>query len=82
MSRTQKEQRDVERALEDLEARERELEALTAELEEAIETLKDAYDPDAVELDTTTLKPRRTDIDVKLVTIAWAPMRDGEPAWD
>ncbi len=82
VSRTQKEQRDVERAIEDLETRQDELDEMNEELTEAIEDLQDKFDPLHIELDTTQLKPRKTDIDVTEVAIAWAPFRDGEPAWD
>jgi hypothetical protein len=72
---------DVDRAVADLESVGHEMDALQLELGQAVEELKSALDPMNVELSTTTLKPRRTDIDIRFVALTWAPFRDGEPAW-
>ena len=73
MSRSTKERQDVERALEDLSAREEDLKELEQELEQEVEALKDQLDPDLAILDTREIKPRRSDIDVQLVALAWVP---------
>ncbi len=33
------------------------------------------------ELELVTLRPKKTDIAVQLVSLAWAPFRGGQPAW-
>ncbi len=71
MSRSSKEKQDVERAEEDLEMRLEELAELERELEQDITELEESLDPDFAELETKVLKPRRTDIDVKLVALLW-----------
>ncbi|NND72465.1 MAG: DUF87 domain-containing protein [Rhodothermales bacterium] len=85
LSRGAKEKQDVERALDDLEARRDDFEELNRQIEEEIQSLKDRLDPDFVDLETVELKPRRTDIDVHVVGLAWVPFtRDGArltPAW-
>ena len=58
-----------------------EMDALQRELGQAVEELKSALDPMNVELSTTTLKPRRTEIDIRFVALTWAPYRDDESAW-
>ncbi|NNE45369.1 MAG: ATP-binding protein, partial [Rhodothermales bacterium] len=73
MSRTSKEKQDVERALEDLSARQEALDELEKELEQEIEDLKERLDPEMGRLETFELKPRRTDVDVHFVALAWVP---------
>ncbi len=73
MSRTSKEKQDVERALEDLSARQESLDELEKELEQEIEDLKERLDPEMGRLETFELKPRRTDVDVHFVALAWVP---------
>ena len=73
MSRSTKEKQDVERALEDLSAREEDLKELEAELEEEVDALKEQLDPDLAALDTQEVKPRRSDVDVQFVSLAWVP---------
>jgi hypothetical protein len=73
MSRSAKEKQDVERALEDLSKRQETLDELERELEEEVEELKERLDPDFARLETAELKPRRTDVDVHFVALAWVP---------
>ena len=71
--RTAKEREDVERAEETVEALTEQLESLNAELEEELTKVEDRFDPLAEELEVTSLRPRRADVDVKLVALAWIP---------
>jgi len=72
-TRSGKEEGDVERAGEQV-AREKErLGALQAELESEIDELARRFDPTTLELSTVTLKPRRADVDVRQVLLAWVP---------
>jgi hypothetical protein len=73
MSRSTKERQDVERALEDLSTREEDLRELERELEEEVDNLKERLDPDSSNLETIEVKPRRTDVNVRLVALAWVP---------
>ena len=84
LSRTSKEKQDVRRAQESVAALTEDLESLAAELEARIEELEDRFDPQAEELTTQSVRPRKSDIEVRMVALAWAPYRRGglEPAWD
>ncbi len=73
VSRTAKESQDVGRAQADLEALEEKLAALNEELEDEIGELEDRFDPMSEELQTVSLRPRRADVEVRLVALAWAP---------
>ncbi len=84
LGRASKEKQDVRRAQESVTALTEELEALAAELETGIEALEDRFDPTTEKLTTESVRPRKSDIEVRLVSLAWCPYRRGglEPAWD
>ena len=77
VGRIAKEKQDVERAEEQLRALQQQLEDLNAELEVEIEELAASAEDKMEELDTLRLKPRKTDVDVRVVALAWAPYREG-----
>jgi hypothetical protein len=80
--RAVKEGQDVDRVEEDLEILRAEQQELTEEMQAAIDEAADRLSPAGLELETVTLKPRKADIDVRLVVLAWAPVRPGgEAAW-
>jgi prefoldin subunit 5 len=68
-----KEREDVERAEETVEALTEQLERLNQELEEEMANVEDRFDPLAEELEVTSVRPRRSDVDVKLVALTWIP---------
>ncbi len=84
LGRTSKEKQDVRRAEESVEALTEDIEELNAELEAEIAELAERFDPEAEELTTQSVRPRKSDIEVRLVALAWCPyQRAGlEPAWD
>jgi phage host-nuclease inhibitor protein Gam len=83
--RTFQEQQDVARADETLGALQKQLAGLNAELETEVDNLQDRFDPEAGELEVLGLKPRKADVEVRFLTLAWAPKRAVgdrlEPAW-
>jgi hypothetical protein len=82
--RSSKEAQDVERAETALEGLQASLARLEAELEAEITSLEARYDPTREPLETIELKPRRTDVDVELVALAWLPFEvaeDGSRRW-
>ncbi|MCH9649038.1 MAG: DUF87 domain-containing protein [Deltaproteobacteria bacterium] len=86
VARSARESQDVDRAEENVEVLQRQLAELNAELEQEIDTLTERYDPQGEELDTVVLKPRKTDINIHLLALAWAPYGRGkrggqEAAW-
>ena len=73
MSRASKQADDVSRAREDVETYAEKLEALEAELEDEVREIEDHFDVDELELDELLLKPRKSDIDIRHVALAWVP---------
>ncbi len=71
MGRSAKEKADIERAEENIDVLIEEIEELNEELQAAIDALDERYDPLNEELETASLRPRRADVDVKLVALAW-----------
>lgn len=80
-SRSGKEKADVERAEDELEAQRAALAELQEELEADLAKIGEAHDPHELELETVVIRPRRVDVDVREVSLAWVPRRGGEPAW-
>lgn len=74
VDRYSKQAGDVRRAEQKLIGYREDLRAYEAELEADIERLSASWDPLNESLETIELKPRRTDIDVQLVGLAWVPV--------
>lgn len=72
-SRSSKEARDVERAEESLEHLQERHAELEAELEAEIAEIAERNDPRTEELEPFVLKPRRTDVEVRQVSLLWVP---------
>jgi hypothetical protein len=73
MGRTMKESQDIDRAQESLEATRQQKAELEAEVQAEVSALSGALDPLTETLETIALKPKRADLVVQLVAIAWAP---------
>ncbi len=73
VERASKQADDVKRAQADVDAYEEKLEELREELEHEIQAIADRYDVGRLELDKLRLKPRKSDIDIRHVVLAWAP---------
>lgn len=87
VGRSARQAQDVGRAREDAAALQAQLEALEAELEREAEALTSSLDPLAEELQTVSIRPKKTNIEVRLVVLAWAPYWQeaggpAEPAWE
>ncbi|MDY7094069.1 MAG: DUF87 domain-containing protein [Acidobacteriota bacterium] len=84
-SRSSKESQDVERAEEDLRELQEDLAELNDELQEEIDALEDRFDMQREELEEIEVAPRRRDVVIHLVALAWMPYArtDGAllPAW-
>lgn len=79
--RTYQEQQDVAQATENLESLRQQLVDLNAEVATEVDALEDRIDAQVSEIETVDLKPRKADIEVRFITLAWVPERDGEPVW-
>lgn len=71
VGRASKETQDIARAEENLASLVSQLEELNQELQDEIDTMEDRNDPLTEKLETTSLRPRRADVDVQLVALAW-----------
>jgi hypothetical protein len=77
---------DVDRAGENLEVLRQRLAEFERETESEIAALSAALDPAAVRLETVQVTPRKSDIAIGRLALAWEPWREGadgfaEPAW-
>ena len=72
-SRARKESQDVELAEAEVARLRRERDELAAELERDLEALRGELDTAGGELDTVEIDPRRTDVKVDWVGLAWVP---------
>jgi hypothetical protein len=85
-SRSMKEANDVGRAQENVAAVTQKIADLEAEFRDETAALERALDPQTEELGKVSLKPKKVNIDVKLVALAWAPywldaQGTTKPAW-
>jgi hypothetical protein len=86
VGRAAREKGQIAAATESLEALQQQLAALEAEFEEETAELQETYAPDALELEAVQIRPRKSDIAIGDLTLAWVPWRkraDGfpEPAY-
>jgi flagellar motility protein MotE (MotC chaperone) len=73
VSRASKERADVAQAEADARAVQEQIAALNKELEAEVARLESAFDPDAIPIETTPLKPRRADVAVEDMALVWVP---------
>ena len=76
-SRTARERGDVSRAEERAESARRELDEIEAELEEKVAALAALPDPATLAVEPVRVTPKKSDVTVELVAIAWCPWREG-----
>ena len=87
VGRTMKETQDVGRAQETVEAVNQQQAELDAQFKAETDALEKSNDPQTEQLETISLKPKKANISVKLLTLAWAPYwHDAQgqavPAWE
>jgi hypothetical protein len=80
-ARGRKEAGDVGRAEETVSTVEQQLKDLEAQLKAETDTLQSKLDATTESLETVTVKPKKTNISVRLFTLAWVPYRGEEAAW-
>jgi hypothetical protein len=82
-----KESQDVARAGETVEALQQQMVDLEAQLQQEITAIQSKVDPMAETLEAVVVKPKKTNISVSLMALAWAPywqQKDGQvtSAWE
>ena len=85
-SRSMDERQDVARAQDNVEALQKQMADLEAQLQADVAELEAKLDPQQEMLETLPIRPKKTDISVQLVALAWAPYwQDAQgmatPAW-
>jgi hypothetical protein len=86
IGRSMSQSSDVGRAEDTVETIQKQLAELNAEFEAESAELAARVDPASEELQTVTIRPKKADINVQLLTLAWAPYWQDEtgslePAW-
>jgi hypothetical protein len=86
VGRSYKESQDVGRAEEAVHALKGQMDDLEAQMRAEIADVEARLDPATEPLETVSVRPKKTDVNVRTVTLAWAPhwQRAGsapEPAW-
>lgn len=86
VNQTMKESSDVARAQESLTALQQQYTTLESDFEKEVNDLERQFDPLTETFDTLELKPRKTNITARLVTLVWAPYWSGDggekAAWE
>jgi hypothetical protein len=87
VSRTRRQADDVDRAEDNVAAVTQRLADLEAEFKAEVETIDRSFDPQTEQLGTVSLKPTKANINVKLLTLVWAPywqnvQGEARPAWE
>ena len=87
VGRSMKEQQDIGRAAESVEALQAQLAELEAELQAEARALEAKTDAQSEPLETISIKPKKTNISVQLVALAWTPFwldesGDKTAAWE
>jgi hypothetical protein len=73
VGRASKERTDVAHAEADARALREQVESLNAELEAELARLESQFDPQAIELESVPVKPRKADIQVEDLALVWRP---------
>ena len=68
-----KEGKDVGRAEENVDALQQQLADLDAELQQEIQSLTTQWDVETIPLETPNVRPKKSNISLKLVALAWVP---------
>jgi hypothetical protein len=81
VGRSMQQQGDVARAKDSVETYKSQLEELNTQFQEESNALEGRIDPATETLEAVVINPKKTDINVQLVALAWVPFRDESPAW-
>ena len=73
MARASKQSGDVGRAEETVESINAQIEELNAQFQTETDVLKTQSDPNTERLETVSCKPKKKDINLKVVALAWTP---------
>ena len=80
-SRAADQKNDIERAQDTLVTYQQQLQELNDQFQAEAGGLQSKIDPAIEQLEPLTIRPKKTDLAVQLMALAWAPYRGDEPAW-
>ena len=81
IGRARKESQDVARYEETVEAVQQHMNDLDAKFKAEAEAMQSKIDPMTEPLTTIAIKPKKTNISIRLFSLAWAPYANGTPAF-
>jgi hypothetical protein len=85
VSRSYKESQDVAHANETVQAVQQQIDDLNTQFQAESNQLAQAFDPQSIQLETVTLRPKKSNITVRSMMLAWAPYVQAQgnetPAW-
>jgi hypothetical protein len=81
VGRAMNQKEDIVRAQDSMDTFQQQLSELNEQFQGETAALQSKIDPSLEPLEPVALRPKKTDIAVQLLTLAWAPYRDGQPAW-
>jgi DNA-binding ferritin-like protein len=78
VGRSMKETEDIERAQQTVKALEEQQQALEADLKAEIATIEAAGDPATETFERITIKPKRANVNLKLIALVWTNSENAE----
>lgn len=73
VSRSMEQRKDIDRAKDTVEAIQQQMKDLQGQFDAEVAALQSKIDPMTEELQTLTIRPKKTDISVQLLALVWAP---------
>ena len=80
-SRAVNQKNDIELAQDSLATYQQQLQDLNEQFQAESGGMQGKIDPALEQLETITIRPKKTDLTVQLLSLAWAPFRGEDPAW-
>jgi len=74
-SRASRERGDIQRAIDEMEAQQEKLRAMEDDFQQSLEKMEEKLDPSALEFSEINVRPRKSDIVVHELGLAWTPWR-------
>ncbi len=85
VGRTMKESGDVSRAQETVGAVQQQIDELNRQLQDEMANVEMQFDPQNAKLETISLRPKKTDVKIRIVALGWMPTipsaSSAQPAW-
>jgi hypothetical protein len=80
-SRAVNQKNDIELAQDTLQTYQQQLQELNEQFQAESSGLQNKIDPALEQLEALSIRPKKTDLTIQLLSLAWAPYRGSDPAW-